>query len=352
MANSLGNNKRTHDIDVDGFRQSMLSWYAKHQRVLLWRATKKKERNPYYTWLSEIMLQQTTVVTVGPYFEKFIDKWPSVHDLAKADRDVIMHEWAGLGYYARARNLHKCAQVVSEELNGVFPQSQKELEELPGIGGYTSAAIRAIAFGKPANVVDGNIERVMARLYAVEEPLPKSKPMLKEFAAGLADGREDKPGDYAQSLMDLGAGICTPKSPKCALCPVREYCLADKKGIAAELPKRQKKKAKPQKHGIVYWVVNDKGDLAFVRRGEKEMLGGMLGLPTSEWGDVAKKLDKPSKDFITHSFTHFDLKLHIEPLRYEKGMELPQNDYIWMSLSKLDEVGLPTLFKKVVKLMK
>ncbi len=352
MANSLNNNKRTHDIDVDDFRQSMLGWYAKHQRVLPWRAIKKKERNPYYTWLSEIMLQQTTVVTVGPYFEKFIHKWPTIHDLAKADRDVVMHEWAGLGYYARARNLHKCAQMVSETLNGIFPQSQKELEELPGIGSYTSAAIRAIAFGKAANVVDGNVERVMARLYALEEPLPRSKPMLKELAAGLTNGREDKPGDYAQSLMDLGAGICTPKSPKCALCPVRNYCLADKKGIAADLPRRQKKKAKPQKHGVVYWIVNDHNELAFVRRGEKEMLGGMLSLPTSEWVDVAEKLDKYQKDFITHSFTHFDLKLYIQCFRYEKGMELPQNDYIWMPLSKLNEVGLPTLFKKVVKLMK
>jgi A/G-specific adenine glycosylase len=231
---------KQNKIDIDVFRKKILSWYNKHQRALPWRTSSKDKKkgikpNPYHVWLSEIMLQQTTVVTVGPYFEKFIQKWPTIHDLAKAERDEVMHEWAGLGYYARARNLHKCAQTVSVELGGEFPEEQSELEKLSGIGGYTSAAIAAIAFDKPANVVDGNIERVMSRIYAIKEPLPDSKVRLKELAAGLSDERKDHPGDYAQALMDLGATICTPKSPKCMLCPVNDLCEARKLGIESDL---------------------------------------------------------------------------------------------------------------------
>ncbi len=355
----MANLTTSHNLNIDDFRHKILSWYDKHQRTLPWRVPSKGEKgskskpNPYYVWLSEIMLQQTTVVTVGPYFHKFIEKWPTVHDLASAIQDDVMHEWAGLGYYARARNLHKCAKVVSEELDGVFPQTQKELEELPGIGGYTSAAVRAIAFNKPANVVDGNIERVMARIYAVTQPMPDSKPRLKELAAGLADDREDRPGDYAQALMDLGSSVCTPKSPRCMLCPVREMCLGYAQGIADTLPARKAKKAKPQKHGHVYWIENKKGEIAFERRDEKEMLGGMLGLPTSNWIEKSEKIEfkdgyEDKKVFITHSFTHFDLKLHIQG---SSNIKNAQKDLIWMPKSKLSELGLPTLFKKVVKLM-
>ena len=302
------------------------------------------------------MLQQTTVVTVAPYFEKFITKWPTVHDLAKASQDEVMHEWAGLGYYARARNLHKCAQMVSAELDGAFPQDQEGLEKLPGIGEYTSAAVRAIAFGRTANVVDGNIERIMARLYAVMKPLPDCKAELKRLAGALSEGREDRPGDYAQSLMDLGAGICTPKSPKCALCPVNDLCQAYAQGMAEDLPVRKVKKAKPQKHGYVYWVSNSDGEISFERRDDSEMLGGMLGLPTSEWVLSSEKIKKwpksvDKRQFITHSFTHFDLKLHIYSLKFKKGMKSPQNNPIWVSLSEIEDLGLPTLFKKVALLM-
>ncbi len=352
--------QKQNKLDIDVFRKKILNWYDKHQRTLPWRAVsnakKKQTPNPYYVWLSEIMLQQTTVVTVGPYFQKFIDKWPTIHDLAKAERDDVMHEWAGLGYYARARNLHKCAISVSNDLDGEFPSDQKELEKLSGIGGYTSAAVRAIAFDKPANVVDGNIERVMARIFAITEPMPDSKAKLKELAGSLANDREDRPGDYAQALMDLGATICTPKSPKCSLCPVVEMCVAQSKGIQAGLPAKKAKEAKPQKQGVVYWINNNNNEIMFVRRNEKEMLGGMLGLPTSEWlkddKPEALKGAKDIKQFAAHSFTHFDLKLHIHTANHDVSENLPENNPIWVSPLKLDELGLPTLFSKVVKLMK
>lgn len=343
--------------NINNFRKKILGWYDKHQRALPWRAVKDQKPDPYHVWLSEIMLQQTTVVTVGPYFQKFTEKWSTIHNLAKADRDDVMHEWAGLGYYARARNLHKCAQIVSNDLHGIFPDDQKELEKLPGIGGYTSAAIRAIAFNRPANVVDGNIERIMARLYAVTEPLPDSKARLKELAAGLAEEREDRPGDYAQALMDLGATICTPTSPKCSLCPVKNMCAAKERGIAESLPAKKPKANKPQKYGHVYWVSNDNNEILFIRRSEKEMLGGMLGLPTSNWEKNSKKIEEKSvsndtKLSVRHSFTHFDLKLNIMTVPHKNWTFPPENDHIWVTSSKLEKLGLPTLFSKVVKLMK
>jgi A/G-specific adenine glycosylase len=351
------NSNNHHDIPANNFRKKILAWYDKHRRTLPWRAFKAKKPDPYHVWLSEIMLQQTTVITVGPYFEKFIAKWPTVHDLAKAQRDEVMHEWAGLGYYARARNLHKCAQVVSDELNGKFPQTQDELKKLPGIGEYTSAAIAAIAFDKPANVVDGNIERIMARLFAVTEPLPDSKKELKRLAGALSENREDRPGDYAQALMDLGATICTPKSPKCILCPVQNTCLARQKGILESLPVKKPKGEKPQKHGHVLWISNDNDEVLFIRRDEKEMLGGMLALPTTEWIKTSEKRKKPrgyksTKLAVFHSFTHFDLKLDIYVADTQKDIILPENNPIWVASSKIEELGLPTLFSKVVKLMK
>lgn len=342
-------------LNINNFRKNILDWYDKHQRALPWRAVVGQTPDPYHVWLSEIMLQQTTVVTVAPYFKKFLTKWPSIHDLAEAGRDEVMHEWAGLGYYARARNLHKCAIEVSENLGGIFPQDQVGLEKLSGIGGYTSAAIRAIAFNKPANVVDGNIERVMARIHAVREPMPDSKPQLKALAGDFANGRTDRPGDYAQALMDLGATICTPKPPKCGLCPVRDMCEGRALGIAAELPAKKAKALKPQKHGNVYWIQNDKNEILFERRLEMEMLGGMLGLPTSEWAltkPTALKEHKNTKQIIKHSFTHFDLTLSIYTKIHKKGEILPEKDPIWVSLSRIEELGLPTLFSKVVKLMK
>jgi len=334
----------------DDFRGQLLGWYDAHQRSLPWRLGRMDEPNPYFTWLSEIMLQQTVVATVIPYFLKFTAKWATIHDLAAADVADVMHEWAGLGYYARARNLHKCAKVVSGELGGEFPSDVAALKKLPGIGDYTAAAISTIAFNKPATVVDGNIERVMTRIFAVTNTLPGIKPRLKELAAPFFDGFHARPGDLAQAMMDLGAGICTPKSPKCALCPVSEHCQARIKGIADTLPRKAPKKAQPQKIGNVYFITNKKGQILLERRADKGMLGGMVGLPTSEWVvdhpvhiEGFKSLKLTANSHIKHSFTHFDLRLDL----YMAQSEGEFDGYFW---DEIDGGGLPTLFKKAYKL--
>ena len=212
-------------------QNGLLSWFSKHQRVMPWRATKGRRPNPYHVWLSEIMLQQTTVVTVGPYFMKFIDRWPTIKDLAKAKLDDVLAAWAGLGYYARARNLHKCAVAVAKDHDGKFPETGEGLMELPGIGPYTAAAIASIAFNQPAVAVDGNVERVVSRFFAIEEPLPLSKEQIRAGAAKIAKDN-DSPGDFTQAFMELGATVCTPGNPKCGLCPWREACPAGQIGIA------------------------------------------------------------------------------------------------------------------------
>jgi A/G-specific adenine glycosylase len=345
------------DKNVEAFRASLLKWYDRHRRVLPWRALQGQKADPYHVWLSEIMLQQTTVPAVVPYFLKFLGKWPTIHALAAANAEDVMQNWAGLGYYARARNLHKCAKYVSENLGGKFPSDVEKLKELPGVGDYTSAAIASIAFNKPANVVDGNVERVMARIFAVTEPVPDSKPLLKTLAANMATGEIKRPGDYAQALMDLGATICTPSSPKCILCPVRDFCDGYEQGIAADLPIRKAKMQKPQKHGYVYWITDSKNRVLFEKRGEKGMLGGTMGLPTSPWLD--KALEKThladsitgtqSRVMVRHSFTHFDLDLHgITATAEDK--DLPKGgNYFWVPLEQAETLGIPTLFKKALK---
>tara|TARA_B100001989_G_C24546145_1_gene470915 strand:+ start:587 stop:1681 length:1095 start_codon:yes stop_codon:yes gene_type:complete len=345
-----------NEDEVTAFRGAILAWYDSHRRVLPWRALEGVNPDPYHVWLSEIMLQQTTVPAVIPYFEKFLRLWPSVYDLAAADNERIMHEWAGLGYYARARNLHKCAKQVVDQYGGRFPETQDELRKLSGIGDYTSAAIAAIAFGKPANVVDGNIERIMARYFSVEEPVPKAKPLLKEKAAYFAERQEHRSGDYAQALMDLGATICTPKSPSCVLCPVREGCLARAKGVQADLPAREKKGAKPRRYGYVYWITNEKGEVLIHKRPERGLLGGMMALPTSEWGDNRDNISSENLEFlkgnvvedskvhIEHIFTHFHLTLYLKKICIEQEA-LPEG-YKWVSCEVMAECGMPTVFCK------
>ncbi len=352
-------NNNLIELNTDIFRKRILDWYDKHKRDLPWRAQEGTPPNPYHVWLSEIMLQQTTVITVAPYFQHFLTKWPTVHDLANASRDDVMHEWAGLGYYARARNLHKCAQIISRDLNGFFPESQYELEKLPGIGSYTSAAIRAIAFDKPANVVDGNIERIMARIFMVDIPLPKAKKQLKALAGKLSIERKDRPGDYAQALMDIGAGICTPKTHKCSLCPIITFCQAHKKDKAEHFPVKKPKVSKPHKSGHVYWIKNEKNEILFIRRMDTEMLGGMLGLPTTNWEIQKKDIKKRSNEkrvknrnlSVRHSFTHFDLTLGIFTIAHKKGTIVPEKNHIWVASSEVEALRLPTLFSKVIKLM-
>lgn len=343
---------------VDDFRKDLLAWYDQNARDLPWRTRMGGKPDPYHVWLSEIMLQQTTVQAVKAYYLKFLQNWPDVKQLAEAEPEDVMSAWAGLGYYARARNLHKCAKIVAGELGGAFPDSQSALKKLPGIGDYTSAAITAIAFNLPAVVMDGNIERVMARYFAIEEPLPASKKTLKELTEIFFEGFTERPGDLAQAFMDLGAGVCIPKAPRCALCPLHKNCEGRKKGNAADLPVKSSLKARPQKYGSVYWVQDGAGRVLFHRRANKGMLGGMIGLPTSSWDIKSDKGENCDPDFIqdvgllegeaftvSHSFTHFDLDLFLKRGVVRKVSQVPE-DYFW-DYPHLKEKSLPSLFQKV-----
>jgi A/G-specific adenine glycosylase len=320
-----------------------------------WRAPKGRKPNPYHVWLSEIMLQQTTVVTVGPYFMKFIDRWPTVTDLAKAQLDDVLAAWAGLGYYARARNLHKCAQAVAADYGGRFPATEAELLELPGIGPYTAAAISSIAFDNQAVAVDGNVERVVSRFFAIEEPLPGAKETLRAHAAKLAAGNAH-PGDFTQAFMELGATVCTPRKPKCGACPWQKSCMAFAKGIAEELPRKALKKKKPTRYGRVFWIRKKSGEILIEKRAGKGLYEGMYQLPTTDWGTERKARAhaydkrlplKPLGETVRHSFTHFDLVLEIWQAQPGKAFK-PGG--IFVSAADMEAYALPSLMRKVVKL--
>lgn len=350
MTLSQKNLKKNDDvIDVDGFRQNVLEWYRKNARSMPWRASFGEYPHPYHEWLSEIMLQQTVVKTVIPYFIRFISIWPTIHDLASAHSDDIMREWAGLGYYARARNLHKCAKIISESYDGQFPSHEKELQALPGIGPYTAAAIRSIAFGKSSIVMDGNIERVLARIHAHEKPIKETKKQLYYYAKELSENRDDYPGEYAQALMDIGANICTPTSPKCTICPINNFCKSLENNLQETIPVKVLKQSKPQKYGVIYFIENNKGELLFEKRQKKGLLGGMLGLPGTEWVERQTPLKTAIKGFkINHTFTHFHLTLEGVLETHENLCKI-NKDYIWCDPHEYDKIGLPTLFKKAVK---
>lgn len=332
-------------------RPALLAWYDQNARALPWRAPPGAGRrtDPYRVWLSEVMLQQTTVPHATPYFLKFLSLWPTVSDLAAADDADVMAAWAGLGYYARARNLLKCARAVAHDHGGVFPDTEAGLLTLPGLGPYTAAAVAAIAFDRPANVVDGNVERVIARLFAVEEPLPAAKPELKRLAAGLVT--DERPGDWAQALMDLGAVICRPKAPLCARCPLSAHCAAFARGDPETFPRKSPKAERPHRHGVAYLLT--RGDeVALVRRPPKGLLGGMLALPTSEWRpqpfsepEALAAAPAPaawrSAGEVDHVFTHFSLTLRLY------RAEADADDVIWTRRSGLD--ALPSVFLKAAK---
>ncbi len=349
---TTNNNHKVSDKQIQEYRGQLLSWYDAHAREIPWRVKSGEPADPYKVWLSEIMCQQTTVQAVKAYYTKFLALWPTVQDLARAENEDVMAAWAGLGYYARARNLHKCAKVVANELGGKFPQTQSALKELPGIGDYTSAAITSIAFNKPATVMDGNVERVLSRLFAIEEPLPHSKKQLKEIAHLFFDSFTDRPGDLAQSFMDLGAGICIPKAPRCVLCPLNKNCAALKKDIAAELPRKIKKKNRPQKYGHIYWIENSRGEVLFHKRPDKGLLGGMAALPTDHWGiektdtHPAFILKKSMKERVHHTFTHFDLELTLHHA-YTKA---PLSDEYFWDTPTNQSAALPSVFKKAFNL--
>lgn len=369
--------------------EALLPWYDRHGRHLPWRVKEGANQhennqpilaNPYHVWMSEVMLQQTTVATVGAYFAKFIKKWPTIYDLAKAEQEEVLAEWAGLGYYARARNLHKCAEQVVTRFDGQFPADEALLKSLPGIGEYTAAAIAAIAFSQPTAPVDGNIERVFTRLHRLAEPLPKVKATVKAMLEKTVP--TDRNHDYVQALMDLGAGICTPTKPKCLLCPLKQICDAHEAGDEEKYPVKAAKKQKPLRHAIAY-VWADEDSIYLPKRPQKGMLAGMREVPTSEWvksdirtsdlerlfkqgpratdtrdGDI---LFDPSSvgewqmidGVVRHTFTHFHFEVKVAVCRENnaKMQEIaafdPKSDVF--SLNDLEKLALPTVMMKIIK---
>jgi len=341
--------------DRAALRSNLLAWYDRQARMLAWRVSPDDRRagvrpDPYRVWLSEVMLQQTTVPHATPYFLSFTQRWPTVSALAAVDDGDLMAAWAGLGYYARARNLLACARAVANLHGGVFPDTEEDLRALPGVGAYTAAAVAAIAFDRPANVVDGNVERVMSRLFAVETPLPEAKPELKALAGDLVT--DERPGDWAQALMDLGATVCKPKGPLCDRCPVSAWCEAFKGGAPETYPRKTKKGDRPRRHGVAY--VLTRGDaVALVRRPPKGLLGGMLGLPTSDWraapyddaeAAAAAPVAGAWRDLgaVEHVFTHFSLTL-----RVFAADGANEGDFVWTPREGLS--ALPSVFLKAAR---
>ena len=345
------------DASRETTAERLLDWYDANARTLPWRAPPGTPApDPYRVWLSEVMLQQTTVAAVKEYFAKFTRLWPSVADLAAAPDEEVMAAWAGLGYYARARNLLACAREVAAR-GGTFPETEAELRALPGLGPYTAAAVAAIAFGARAVVVDANVERVVSRLFAIETPLPVSRPEIRERTEEITP--DARAGDFAQAMMDLGSGICTVREPKCLLCPLSDTCAARASGDPARLPVKAPKKAKPTRTGRAFWIetrIAGEDHVWLVRRAGKGMLGGMRALPDDGWAarqdghgeDLAQGPWEPAGR-VSHVFSHFALDLR---LAIHAGASPPEDlgEGEWWPLEKLDEAGLPTLFAKAARL--
>jgi len=340
--------------------QTLLDWYDVSRRDLPWRAGPGATPNAYHVWLSEIMLQQTTVKAVAPFYAKFLKLWPGVEDLAAADLEHVLQAWAGLGYYARARNLHACARVVTNRFSARFPETEKELLSLPGVGPYTAAAIAAIAFNRQAAVMDGNVERVMARILALETPLPGAKPELRAALEALAPAK--RPGDFAQAMMDLGATICTPRSPSCSRCPWNARCAGLASGLASMLPFRTPKKAKPTRRGAAFFIERADGAILLRKRLAKGLLGGMTEVPGSEWseggnfelnskGPIAATWERVP-GFVRHTFTHFHLELAVYRAHVEKSVSASKDAApercMWVPRCELEDQALPSLMRKVV----
>jgi A/G-specific adenine glycosylase len=342
----------------------LLAWYDRHRRALPWRAPPGKRTDPYRVWLSEIMLQQTTVKAVAPYYARFLARWPDVQTLAAASLDDVLKAWAGLGYYARARNLHVCARTVAERHGGQFPKNEEALRALPGIGAYTAAAIAAIAFDAPAMPVDGNIERVIARLYAIETPLPEAKAEIGRLARVLAPAQRS--GDFAQAMMDLGATICTPKRPACSLCPWSDGCAARLRGDAEALPRRTPKREGALRRGAAFVALRADGYLLVRTRAPRALLGGMTEVPTTEWsaeyeersaleaaphfpaGRSGKRIVwRRIPGLVRHVFTHFPLELSVHVTKLPARTPAPAG-MRWVALQDVADEALPSLMRKVL----
>ena len=337
--------------DITEMRAALLAWYDREGRVLPWRVRPEDRArgvrpDPYAVWLSEVMLQQTTIPHGTPYWHKFLSLYPTVEDLAAAPLDDVLTHWAGLGYYARARNLHRCAQAVVAR--GGWPTTKAELQKLPGIGDYTSSTVAAICFDEPTTIVDGNVERVISRLHRVEAPLPKAKKTLKALAARLSD--PDRPGDYGQAVMDLGATICTPRSPSCLICPWSDWCAARAAGDQTRYPVKAPKKAQPVRLGHAF-VATRNGSVWLRRRMEDGLLGGMMEVPSSAWQTERPDFDPPiAADWqpagdVRHVFTHFELRLQVH--RAEIAADFP-GEGRWVPMDRLSGEALPSLMKKVL----
>lgn len=341
------------DASRDTISDLLLDWYDRNARVLPWRAAPGTPApEPYRVWLSEVMLQQTTVAAVKDYFARFTARWPQVTDLAAAADEEVMAAWAGLGYYARARNLLACARAVAAR-GGAFPDTEDELRALPGLGAYTAAAVAAIAFGRRAVVVDANVERVVSRLFALEEPLPGSRPAIRALADTITPDK--RAGDFAQAMMDLGATVCTARAPRCLLCPLAGPCKARAQGEPERLPVKAAKKAKPTRQGRAFWIERD-DHVWLVRRPDKGMLGGMRALPDDGWiarsdgsgeGPVAGAWESAGR--VGHVFTHFALELSVQ-VHVGRLAGDPPGEGEWWPLDRIDEAGLPTLFAKAARL--
>jgi A/G-specific adenine glycosylase len=343
---------------------ALLSWFDRHRRVLPWRAPPGEDADPYRVWLSEIMLQQTTVKAVGPYYLRFVAQFPSVAKLAEADIEDVLKLWAGLGYYARARHLHACAKAVATR--GAFPDREEELLELPGVGPYTAAAIAAIAFDRKASPVDGNVERVVTRLFTVEQELPNAKPAIRRLAADLTPAR--RPGDFAQAMMDLGATVCTPKAPACGRCPFAGSCAAHARGDAETFPRKKKKPERRLRRGAAFVAIRTDGNVLVRRRAAKGLLGGMTEVPTTAWSTdfvvahataEAPKFPPPrgagTRDVswhrvpgvVTHVFTHFPLELIVLRARLPKSAVAPEG-MRWIGREDIAGAALPSVMRKVL----
>jgi A/G-specific adenine glycosylase len=345
-----------------GIARALLAWYDRERRLLPWRSAPGETPDPYQVWLSEIMLQQTTVKAVLPRYAVFLRRWPNVNALARAELGEVLAAWAGLGYYARARNLHACARAVADRHGGKFPAEESELRKLPGVGGYTAAAISAIAFGRRATPVDGNIERVVARLFAVTTKLPDAKSAIKALAETLTP--VDRSGDFAQAMMDLGATICTPRRPACGLCPVRPDCRGYAEGLAEALPYREEKSARPLRRGTAFVALRADGAVLLRERPLRGLLGGMLETPSSPWEEGATNGKSVVRHapltadwrklpgLVQHTFTHFHLELQVYRAEVARDAELKRaaepERCRWLKLRELQGAALPSLMRKVL----